>query len=144
MALHPLFDIGLAERGELRALQPDQAVALAAAARDGVLTHAQLITIGLSKAAISRRLGRKLLFERHRGIYAVGRLDLPQRGRLRAALLRCGRSAVLSHHTAAAQLGILAAKGRIAIAVTGTPKRPAPSSGIELHHAGAWRPGDVE
>lgn len=141
--LHPLFDIPLAERAELRALSPGQAVAVAAAARDGVLTRAQLRAIGLSEAAIGRRIAGRLLFPRHRGVYAVGRLDLAPRGRLRAALLRCGRTAALSHDTSAAQRELLSARWRISITVTGTPRRPESCSGIDVHLTRAWRLGDV-
>ena len=140
---HPLFDIGLAERAQLRALSPHHAVAAAAAARDGVLTHAQLVVCGLSKAAISRRLATKLLFVRHRSVYAVGRFDLTRRGRLRAALLRCGRTAALSHHTAATHADLVDARPRIAITVTGTPRRPERGSGIDLHYTTHWEPGEV-
>lgn len=143
LPFHPLFDIGLAERAELRALPPNRAIATAAARRDGVLTHAQLEALGLSKAAISRRLQRRLLFVRHRGVYAVGRFDLSRRGRLRAALLRCGRSAALSHQTAATQADLLDGRERISVTVTGTPKRPDRRSGIDLHYTVRWRPGEV-
>lgn len=138
MRLHPLFDIEPAELAHLRTLARDQAIAVAAASRDGVLTHPQLVAIGVSPTAIRGRVRRGLLFVRHRGIYAVGRFDLTRRGRLRAALLRCGRSAVLSHHSAASQADLLAVRERVAITVTGTRKRPDRRSGIDLHYTDRW------
>ncbi len=143
MPLDDLFDIGLAERAHLRTLPPDQAICEAAAARDGVLSHAQLVSIGLSSAAISRRTARKVLHPRHRGVYAVGRLDLTTRGRLRAALLRYGRTAALSHRTAAAERALLRWRGRIELTVTGRSDPPAKSSAIDLHYTRGWRPGEV-
>jgi len=143
VSFHPLFDIGLAERAHLRTLRPDPAISAAAAARDGVLTHAQLVAIGVSKAAISRRLRRELLFVRHPGIYAVGRFDLTRRGRLRAGLLRSGRSAALSHKTSASHADLLAARERIHITVTGRPHPPARGGGITLHYTRRWLPGEV-
>ncbi len=143
MAFHPLFDFGLAERAHLRTLPPDRAISEAAAARDGVLSHRQLVAIGLSKASISRRVARKLLHPRHPGVYAVGRYDLTRRGQLRAALLRYGRHAALSHRTAGAQLDLLKAGGTIDITVTGHPQRPGRRSAVSLHYTRAWRPGEV-
>ena len=141
--MHPLFDIDPAERDQLRALSPGGGLAVAAAARDGVLTHPQLVALGLGSSAIGRRIERKLLFPRHRGIYAVGRFDLTPRGRLRAALLHCGRSAVLSHRSAAAQHDLLAPMGRITITVTQNRRRTSRASGIDLHFTRLWLPGDV-
>jgi len=141
--IHPLFDFGLAERAHLRTLPPDQAISEAAAPRDGVLSHRQLVAIGLGKAAISRRVARKLLHPRHPGVYAVGRYDLTRRGQLRAALLRYGRRAALSHRTAGAQLDLLKAGGTIDITVTGHPQRPGRRSAVTLHYSRAWRPGEV-
>lgn len=140
--MHPIFDIGLAERAQLRKLPSGEALVVASGRRDAVLSHAQLIDIGLSKPAISRRLGTSL-FVQHRGIYAVGRPDLPRRGRLRAAILRCGRTSALSLRTSAAEHDIADARWRVAITTTGTGRRPPRASGIDLHYAGVWRPGEV-
>jgi very-short-patch-repair endonuclease len=43
----------------------------------------------------------------HRGVYALGRPDLPVEGRWMAAVLACGSGAVLSHTSAAALHGLL-------------------------------------
>lgn len=143
MPFHPLFDFSLAERAQLRALPPGHAIAVAAAARDGVLTREQLRAIGVSEAAIGRRVAGKLLFRRHRGVFAVGRMDITARGRLRAALLRCGRTAALSHATAAAQNELLSGRWRISVTVTGARRRPERGSGIDFYYTRAWRPEDV-
>jgi Protein of unknown function (DUF559) len=141
VSFHALFDLDPAERDELRTLAPDAAIAAAAAARDGVLSHPQLRALGLSASAIGRRVERRLLFPRYRGVYAVGRYDLTRRGRLRAALLRSGRSAALSHHTAGTEHDVLAARERIALTVAARPGRA--GAGLELHLTRIWQPGDV-
>jgi hypothetical protein len=43
----------------------------------------------------------------HRGIYAVGHVNLPLEGRLLAAVKACGPGAVLSHYSAAALWGFV-------------------------------------
>ncbi len=144
MRIHPLLDLAPAELAALAGLPRDVAVALAAAPRGGVLTHQQLRALGLSGAAIRDRVRRKLLHVLHRGIYVVGRADVPPRGRLRAALLRCGPTAVLSHHTAAAEHGLLASRQRVAITVMGRRHRPAADAGIHLRYTDRWRRGEVE
>src|SRR5690349_6720006 len=74
-------------------------------AQDGVVSHEQLVAIGYTEAAIRQRLDRLRLHPVFRGVYAVGRRDLSDRGRWRAALFACGPGAALSHTTAAACLG---------------------------------------
>jgi hypothetical protein len=143
MAFHPLFDLEPAERAHLRTLPVGRRIVTAAAPRDGVLTHRQLRALGVSASAITRRLHNGLLHERHRGVYAVGRSDLTRRGRLRAALLRYGRSAVLSHRTAAAEHELLPARGRVDVTVTARPDRPPRSAGVDLFYTRRWLDGDV-
>lgn len=143
MDFHPLFDIAPAERAYLRTLPRGRAIVTAAAARDGVLTHEQLVWLGVSESAVTRRVAAGSLHLRHRGVYAVGRFDLTRRGRIRAALLRCGRTAALSHGTAAAHLDLLTARERVDVTVTTRPDRPARASGIDLRYTRRWLPGDV-
>jgi very-short-patch-repair endonuclease len=68
----------------------------------GVLTHAQLLALGFSAKAIKHRLATGRLHPIYRGVYAVGRRELTQKGRWMAAVLACGEGAVLSHGSAAA------------------------------------------
>lgn len=143
MLHHPLFDLEPSELAGLAELPTDARVVTAARPRGGLLTHRQLLALGLSSSAIQDRVRRKLLFLVHRGIYAVGRPDLPVRSHARAALLRCGRTAVLSHHSAATEVGLLERRGRVAITVTAKLHRPARGSGIDLHFADRWRTGEV-
>jgi hypothetical protein len=79
----------------------DVAVARIAARQHGIITHSQLIAVGVPRSAISRRLAAGRLHRRHRGVYAVGHRALGNEGRWLAAVLACGEGAVLSHRSAA-------------------------------------------
>jgi predicted transcriptional regulator of viral defense system len=72
----------------------------------GVVTRAQLLTLGLEAGAIAHRLRSGRLHRVQRGVYAVGRPDLSRHGRWLAAVSSCGAAAVLSHRSAAALHGI--------------------------------------
>lgn len=68
----------------------------------GVVTRSQLLARGLSPKAILHRCRSGRLHPLHRGVYAVGRPQLDQRGVWMAATLACGPRALLSHRSAAA------------------------------------------
>ena len=72
----------------------------------GVISHEQLIELGLKPQAIKRRVASGRLHRLYEGVYAVGRPDLDQHGVWMAAVLACGKGAVLSHSSAAALLEI--------------------------------------
>lgn len=71
----------------------------------GVLTHGDLIELGLSPKAIKHRVRTGRLHPVIRGVYAVGRPHLSREGRWMAAVLACGLGAALSHRSAAALWG---------------------------------------
>jgi hypothetical protein len=71
-----------------------------------VISRRQLLAMGYSRQAIEHRLGSGRLHRIHRGVYAVGRAELPREGRWVAALLACAPGAYLSHRSAAALYGI--------------------------------------
>lgn len=79
----------------------DGQIAKLAAVQDGVVALRQLLSMGLSRAAVESRVGAGRLHPVHRGVFALGRPGLTPAGRRRAALLSCGDGAVLSHRTAA-------------------------------------------
>jgi hypothetical protein len=70
-----------------------------------VITRAQLLALGFSTKAIEHRLAKRRLFPVHRGVYAVGRSELPRHGRWMGAVLACGQAAALSHEDAAGLYG---------------------------------------
>lgn len=107
----------------------------------GVVARQQLLELGLSSRAIERRVARGRLHPVMRGIYAVGRPDLSQRGRWMAAVLSCGPRALLSHRSAAALWGFADEIGRrIDVTVSGTSDRRRP--GIHLYRRVAIHPSD--
>src|SRR5436190_9815220 len=79
----------------------DLGMARLAPAQHGVVSRAQLASIGMSRGAIGHRLAQGRLHPVHRGIYLVGHPVPPPLARETAALLACGPAAVLSHRSAA-------------------------------------------
>jgi Transcriptional regulator, AbiEi antitoxin len=85
----------------------------------GVVTRAQLHEHGYGDSAIYHRVERGRLHRVHRGVFAVGRPNLSQRGRWNAAVLAAGAGALLSHGSAAQLWGIRAARaGRIEVSIS--------------------------
>jgi hypothetical protein len=70
-----------------------------------VITRGQLIGLGFTPKAIKHRVRVGRLHPVIRGVYAVGRPNLPREGRWMAAVLACGPGAVLTHRSAAALRG---------------------------------------
>jgi hypothetical protein len=68
----------------------------------GVITRDQLLGLGFSSKAIRHRVAIGRLHPLRRGVYAVGRSDVSDKGRWMAAVLACGEGAALSHSSAAA------------------------------------------
>jgi hypothetical protein len=93
-------------------LHIDQALADLASRQHGVVGLAQLELLGLSGRGVLHRTARGALHRVHRGVYAVGHPDLSADGRRMAAVLACGRGAVLSRFSAAVAWGILERDGR--------------------------------
>src|SRR4051812_39253650 len=62
---------------------------IARQARYGVASRAALLSAGLSRDAIDRRVATGHLHPLHRGIYAVGHTAVPAQARRYAALLAC-------------------------------------------------------
>jgi very-short-patch-repair endonuclease len=73
----------------------------------GVISHRQLREHGFTGDAIRHRLKRGRLHRTYRGVYAVGRPDLPPEGRWMAAVLAAGEGAVLSHRSAIELWGLI-------------------------------------
>jgi very-short-patch-repair endonuclease len=82
-------------------------VAAIAAQQYGVVSVEQLREAGLDKHRVRHRVRAGRLHAVHRGVYAVGHAHLSVEGRWMAAVLACGRRAVLSHRAAAAAWRLL-------------------------------------
>jgi hypothetical protein len=68
----------------------------------GTISRGQLLALGFGADAVKHRVGSGRLHPVYRGVYAVGRAELPRKGRWAAALLACGDGSYLSHRSAAA------------------------------------------
>jgi very-short-patch-repair endonuclease len=94
----------------------------------------KLLALGLGAGAIKWRLRTGRLHRIHRGVYAVGHAELNQRGRWLAAVLACGKGAVLSHRSAGA-LYALVADDRGTVHVTIPRTTPVRQPGITAHRS---------
>ena len=99
----------------------------------GLITRAQLRTIGISTSAIDRRLAAGDLHPLWRGVYAVGHRALRPRAYLLAVVLAAGPGAVLSHRSAAA-LSCIRASASTKVEITVPDRRRGPA-GARVHHA---------
>jgi very-short-patch-repair endonuclease len=104
-----------------------------AAEQHGVVSHAQLLSLGYSGAAIARGVVAGRLHQVHRGVYAVGHPQLSHHGRCMAAVLACGRNALLSHESAAWLWGLLP-RSSLRPEVT-APARGHQRKAVSLHHS---------
>jgi len=76
------------------------AIADLAERQHGVIAAAQLYSLGLSETQVATRVRNGWLHRLHRGVYAVGHRPMTREGRWMAAVIACGRDAVLSHWAA--------------------------------------------
>jgi very-short-patch-repair endonuclease len=110
----------------------EPAIARIAAAQHGVVTRAQLVAAGLSHDAVDHRMAQGRLHPVHRGVYLVGHPVPPQLAKEMAAVLACGKGAVLSHQAAACLWGFgTRGAGEIDITVPSRSYRSRP--GIRIH-----------
>lgn len=108
-------------------------VAALATRQHGIVTRAQLLALGISRAAIGRQLQNGRLVALYPALYAVGHAALSQHGRWLAATLACGPTGVLSHGTAAALWELTPNQPRkFHVTVAGTAGRDMPR-GVRLH-----------
>jgi Protein of unknown function (DUF559) len=102
----------------------DAEIAEFARRQHGVVGRWQLLSAGLSASQVKGRIARCLLHPVHAGVYAVGHPRLTTRAGWMAAVLACGRGALLSHRSAAALHGLLRADGsRPDVTTTETRRR---------------------
>lgn len=86
----------------------------------------------MSDAAIDRAVTGGRLHRVFRGVFAVGRSGVGEKGRLRAATLACGKGAVVSHRSAGALLRLLD-EGPVVVDVIAPGDRGRKIDGIRLH-----------
>jgi very-short-patch-repair endonuclease len=103
-----------------------------AARQHRVVARRQLLAAGVSSDAIRHRRENGRLHALYRGVYAFGIPQVDRRGQWLAAVLACGDSAVLSHRSAAAHLGLLdSVPGPVEVTVPRAGSRS--RQGILLH-----------
>jgi very-short-patch-repair endonuclease len=108
----------------------------------GVVTRAQLLEHGFPAKAIKHRVANGRLHPLSRGVYAVGRPQVTRRGRWMAAVLSCGRQAVLSHGSAAALWEMASDRyGRIEVSVH--KRSPHRRAGLVVHRRAGLTVEDV-
>jgi very-short-patch-repair endonuclease len=106
----------------------------------GVVARAQLLALGFSTDAIRHRVAMGRLHPLRRGVYAVGRPTVSERGRWMGAVLSCGPEALLSHRSAAGLWQILRPSHALEVVVPGERRRHRPGilvhrrSGLESAH----------
>jgi hypothetical protein len=119
----------------------DSEIAAVAGLQHGVMSRSQLLVMGLTAAAIGRRVSAGRLHPVYRGVYAVGHRVLTAEGRWMAATLATG--GVLSHATAAAAWDLLPLGGGVIhVTVPGDPGRKR-RPGIRVHRSATIEPLDI-
>jgi predicted transcriptional regulator of viral defense system len=113
---------------------PGERVAAIAERQHGVVSRGQLRDAGLSDDATDRAVAEGRLYPVFRGVYAVGRPGISERGRMMAAVLACGPGTVVSHRSAAALLGLID-RAPFVVDVIAPGKRGAGIDGIKAHKA---------
>jgi very-short-patch-repair endonuclease len=115
----------------------DLAIARIAEDQHGIVTTAQLIGVGLTKSAISKRARVGRLHRIHRGVYAVGHRAPKEETRWMAAVLACGPGAALSHGAAAVHWGLLRPLEGLVDVTVPTQNGRKRQQGIRVHRCAA-------
>lgn len=98
----------------------------------GVVSLAQLRSLGLNRSRVTRWLADGRLHLIHRGVYAVGHTNLTINGHYIAAVLACGPGALLSHRSAGALRDLRRWSGVIEVTV---PSRRVGPRGVRIHRS---------
>lgn len=106
------------------------------------MARRQLLDAGIDSDRITRWLADGRLTRVHRGVYAIGRPAPSMPGVYMAAVLACGKGAVLSHLAAGHLLRVVAAgkapPPEVTVPTTAARRRP----GIEVHRVAALHARD--
>ena len=122
---------------------PDQIIAGIAARQHRVISIAQLLSAGLTRSAVRRRVESGRLHRIYRGVFAVGTHTINREGYWMAAVLSVGGGAVLSHASAAALWNPSpACPPLVHVTVPGHGGR-AKRRGIAVHRSTTLAPADV-
>lgn len=108
----------------------------------GAIARWQLLELGFGARVIERRIATGRLYPVWRGVYAVGRPQLDRYGLWTAATLACGRTAALSHGSAAALWGF-GSERRGAFDITVPIASPRRRPRIRVHRRPTLQPDDL-
>jgi hypothetical protein len=112
--------------------RPHGPLADLATRQHGVVSIRQLARLGYSRSSVSKATTAGRLHRLHRGVYAVGHIDLSWQSHCLAAVLACAPA--LASHTSAAWLwGVLRSRPGTLHVTTATRRHPKPYA--QLHHA---------
>src|SRR5882757_9219872 len=129
--------------GRPRKWARDRALAVLANRQYGVVSIRQLEQrLGFSHQAVVRAVAAGRLHRVHRGVYAVGHVDLSQRGECLAAVLAVGPGALLSYHSAGWLWGIWSGSPRPIHVTAFVPRHHPAPKGIVRHRARNLVEGD--
>jgi very-short-patch-repair endonuclease len=112
-----------------------------AARQHGVISRDQLHKLGTSDSAIAHAIRTGRLHRVFRGTFALTP-QISRRGRLSAAVLACGKGAVISHRSAGAPLGLLSDEPSV-IDVIPPQEQGRQIDGIRFHRVRAPRRDEV-
>ncbi|MEV8513093.1 type IV toxin-antitoxin system AbiEi family antitoxin domain-containing protein [Dactylosporangium sp. NPDC051484] len=104
--------------------------------QSGVITKSQARRAGLSDGAIRRHVGADRWSPLFPGVYWTFSGPPPREALLWAVLLRAGRGAALSHHTAAELSGLIDTPGRRIHVTIPANRRIAAIPGVIVHRSG--------
>ncbi len=111
-------------------------------AQDRVVSAAQARALGMSADTVRSKVDSGRWQRVHQGVYATFTGDLSPRAYLWAAVLRCGRSAVLSHETAAEIHGFTpgpASKIHVTVPLSSNPARLGDLAAVVVHRSANWQ-----
>lgn len=124
-------------------MTPLSVLAAFAANQHHVVTHAELRSMGWSKDGIRHLQATERIFPKHRGVYAVGREQLTERGRWRAAVVACARSAALGDLSGAVFWELLRYDGSKPHVIVPASASRRPRDGIVIHRSRTLMEQDV-
>jgi very-short-patch-repair endonuclease len=113
---------------------PDLVISALASRQHGVVSRAQLLDAGVTRAQIALRVRTGRLSPLHRGVYLVGPVP-SEFAYSQAALLACGSAAVLSHRSAAWLWGLRDYSPRAHPWLTVPPSKHVVRPNVVVHRA---------
>lgn len=120
----------------------DRAIGAIAPRQHGVVTHAQLVALGMGSSTIRARVAANRFHRLHHGVFAVGYLPLAAHGYWAAAVLACGPGAALSFASCGALHEIRPSSATL-IDVTTPGRVGRRRDGLRIHPAATIVPGDL-